>query len=98
MQTHNCISTSTTGFKINSVKGANWETAQVRQWLNTNEIIPQYDIRKGFLFGLDDDLFRATSLVAKSTARRNESGGKSKYTIDRFFLPARTELYATSTA
>ena len=96
LQTHDCISTSTTGFKINSVIGANWETAQVRQWLNTNEVIPQYDTRKGFLYGLDDDLLRATSLVAKATARRNESGGKSKYTIDRFFLPAHTELYSTN--
>ena len=94
LQTHNCI--STTGFKINSVKGANWETAQVRQWLNTNEVIPQYDTRKGFLYGLDDDLFRVTSFVAKATPRRNESGGKSKYTIDRFFLPSHTELYSTN--
>ena len=100
LQTHDCISVhnsmSSEGFKINSVIGANWETAQVRQWLNTDEVIPQYDTRKGFLYGLDDDLLRATSLVAKATARRNESGGKSKYTIDRFFLPAHTELYSTN--
>ena len=93
LQTHDCISTSTTGFKINSVRGVNWENSEVRQWLNTDEIRPQYDARKGFLYGLDDDLLRATSLVAKATARRNESGGKSKYTVDRFFLPARIELY-----
>ena len=100
LQTHDCISVhnsmSSEGFKINSVMGANWETAQVRQWLNTDEVIPQYDTRKGFLYGLDDDLLRATSLVAKATARRNESGGKSKYTVDRFFLPAHTELYSTN--
>ena len=94
LQTHDCISTA--GFKINSVTGVNWETAQVRQWLNTNEVIPQYDTRKGFLYGFDDDLLRVTSFVAKSTARRNESGGKSKYTIDRFFLPAHIELYSTN--
>ena len=93
LQTHDCISTSTTGFKINSVKGVNWENSQVRQWLNTNEVISQYDTRKGFLYGFDDDLLRVTSLVAKATARINESGGKSKYTIDRFFLPSRIELY-----
>ena len=93
LQTHDCISTSTTGFKINSVIGVNWENSEVRQWLNTNEVIPQYDTRKGFLYGFDDDLLRVTSLVAKVTARRNESGGKSKYTVDRFFLPSRIELY-----
>ena len=96
LQTHDCISTSTTGFKINSVRGVNWENSEMRQWLNTNEIRPQYDERRGFLYGLDDDLLRVTSFVAKSTARRNESGGKSKYTIDRFFLPAHIELYSTN--
>ena len=97
LQTHDCISVhnsmSSEGFKINSVIGANWETAQVRQWLNTNEVIPQYDTRKGFLYGLDNDLLGVTSLVAKATPRINESGGKSKYTVDRFFLPSRIELY-----
>ena len=94
LQTHDCISTA--GFKINSVTGVNWENSEMRQWLNTNENMPQYDERRGFLYGFDDDLLRVTSFVAKSTARRNESGGKSKYTIDRFFLPAHTELYSTN--
>ena len=94
LQTHDCISTA--GFKINSVTGVNWENSEMRQWLNTNENMPQYDERRGFLYGFDDDLLRVTSFVAKSTARKNESGGNSKYTIDKIFLPAHTELYSTN--
>jgi len=101
IQLHDCIDTkymynqrthTETGTSTN-----NWRDSDIRLWLNTDDVISGYSANNGFLDKLDPDLLAVVGYCAKSTLRNSASGGdggKAVKTIERFFLPSRTEVFA----
>lgn len=86
----------------------NWSESAIRQWLNSDGAAGTFWVPKtvfdrpptwnssmaGWMNGMDADFLEVIAPVRLTTARNNvNEGGGSDVTIDKFYFPARPNLY-----
>lgn len=88
-----------------------WDWSAIRQWLNSAaapgewwtaqheyDAAPAYAVTlAGFMADLPADFLSAVAPARLTTALPNADGGGSVETVDRFWLPSRTEIFGDAT-
>ena len=82
-----------------------WSVSNIRQWLNspaaagkwftaqhTADVAPTYVSEPGFLAGFSANILQHFTDITNITALCNVDGGGSETTVDKVFLPSRTEM------
>ena len=92
LQTHDCI-ISTNKSSGQAANKNYWDNTYTKKWLNTNDFIYEYDTRKGFLYGLDDDLLEILTNVKKANIYYTGSGEEAWLTLseEKIFLLSASE-------